>query len=313
MEIVQFKKALFIENDWSLDEGAQMHRLKKELEKEGVICDFVGRAFQNLDKIERLLDDCDAVICASTFLYTDQIIGIVRLLKDCKSKVVIIGNYSGYNLSRVLKGFVKNENDLMHFDHHKVYEMVHYLIDDDTWLKPYDMSQYRINAAEEARLIQEKYNNIPRTGKKIIIRKIQPGIGKQWATLKEGDVVDQLEYGINDPRPGRGVWVWGASEPVKLVNDDFHDEWAFHEPKARDLAVWIGKATGDINEVPPEIIREIELWIQNNASPVKTSDGDRWFWITETVDILKIPRRHYRTLFNSFLTEYGKRYHFFKE
>lgn len=75
-----------------------------------------------------------------------------------------------------------------------------------------------------------KNKSFKKTGYKIKIKNIIAQ-GAQWSTLKEGDIVDELECSEIDPNPSRGVWVMGKDEPVKLLNDSGYDEFEYSENK----------------------------------------------------------------------------------
>lgn len=78
------------------------------------------------------------------------------------------------------------------------------------------IQQIRFDNKETLKIREESKNNP--TGIKVKILACNAN-GREFEDIKIGSIVDTLDMSLLDPNPSRGVWIWGKTEPVKLVND----------------------------------------------------------------------------------------------
>lgn len=314
MKLPAIKKALFLDNEhW--ENNNILDDLIDDLKENNIECEIFDRAHLRLNEIGEKIAWCDSIFFFSTFLYPEQIEKFYKLLMAIPPKHIFGKASNGdlaYNLERV---FSKEQlNDL---SKHQVYDMNHLrIIGDHNWFTEIDMSIYGKEIKAEKEEDNAFRKGIRKTGRKIIIKKIQAG-GGPWSILKEGSVVDELdpitcEQHYNGGRAyKRGVWVMAKDTPVKLINDNGYDEWEFENPGCKELTIEFFSRAGKLDQT--ELMATVQLWINNCTSPLILSGTDRWEWCDNLCNTLGLERRGNRTYFDEKLEAYGKKHYYFKE
>ncbi len=314
-QINEIKHALFLENEyWRNDQLINQFYLW--LKGNGITCTIIDRASNRKDEIVAALPKIDAIFFQSTFIYRHEVKGIGDLLKACPKPLMVFGMSSDGTLQNKIEALWSIE-ELAKMSHHKVFELLHvYPQDGGDWCKEIDMKQYK---AEWERLELErihKNHNMPKTGNKVLIKQLQ-AFGGQWANLKEGDIVDELDCRSIDKNPHRGIWVMGVGEPVKLLNSDGYEEWEFHVPTYRALTKEFfargNRANAEYNKEYSALFDLLSEWIRKCSSEFQTSDIELWEWCDNICKTVGVERRGNRRYFERRLKEYRMRYHAFRE
>lgn len=320
-DISTLKHVLFLENEfWREDQ--LINNLYNWFVENDIECTIIDRASHRKDEIVELLPTIDCIAFQSTFLYEDEVKGVGDLLKKMPKPLTVFGLPTGdqgleYFLERIWE-----VEELAKMSHHNVYELEHVFFDksddiaaDYQWCRKVDMLAYK---TEWERLEHErvtKNKNMPKTGNKVLIKQLQ-ACGGQWANLKEGDIVDELNCSSIDENPARGIWVMGVDESVKLLNSDGYEEWEFHEPNYLALTKEFF-ARGDRANAATNKYRGLFAamagWIRNCSSELQTSDAQLWDWCDQICTSVGVERRGNRRYFERRLKEYRKRFHYFKE
>lgn len=256
------------------------------------------------EEIYKAMMWADEIWFQSTFIYLDQIYGMGKLLLKLPSKVVKIQNLSSKTILYHIEDLFSLEESAT-LDKHKIYQIN--FLEDDILI---DLSCFRAEIDEQERLKKEHYDNLLPTGRKVIIGNVQT-VGKEWSLLKEGDVVDEIDNSEQDPSPGRGIWVRGLTEPVKLLNEDQRQEFTFETISAMALAIEFASFKG--TKVNSDVI-ELLMWrINSIKSEIEHETCTLWDFCTQVCDYLKIERRYYRYFIEQKMIKYHEKYNFFAE
>lgn len=311
-----YKKVLILENEhWNDNDSTQLHSLYKDLKKDPTIefkiIDHAGGRDKN-EIVESLLW-CDVLLFASTFLYQSDVKGLGDLLM----KIPITKNVIGYAMSnKSLQQHIEDTwglKELAQMSHHKVFELVWFDEDllefSENPFKEIDLIQYKTqwDKEEEERIF--KNHNMPKTGRKIRIGKIQAS-GPQWSLLKEGDVVDELDCSSIDERPSRGAWVMGKDEPVKLLNDSGYEEYQYDDLTAEGLTLEFFSRGSAKNRT--DLMETLQLWIYKSVG-CQLDDTELWEWCDNICNLVGVERRGNRHYFESRLKEYRQKHLYFRE
>jgi hypothetical protein len=187
-----------------------------------------------------------------------QVVEIFRTISKMRSKSVYIQNY---DVKKQLSDHLGDEL-LFRSRKHSIYKIYDSFSSEK---EPLDFSESianhlakiqkkRIEMSELRKLKMEAKTNP--TGIKVRILACNAN-SREFNALPIGSVVDVLDCSQFDPNPSRGVWVWGLTEPVKLINDCGLQEYEIinqkiDPEKVLDLAF---KQSG----VSPSNFSEIEL------------------------------------------------------
>jgi len=310
-----YKKVLILENEWWDENDTSEFNYFYKFVKEDSSIEFkiIDRAAsKDKNEIVQALLWVDVLMFASTFLYESDVKGLGDLLmKIPVSKHVIGYPVSNKNLQQHIEQIWEVE-ELSKMSHHKVFELVQtlpILMDEYPPLLEIDMVQYKNEweKQEEERIYKNK--NIPKTGRKIRIGKLN-AFGEQWSLLKEGDIVDELDCSSIDPNPSRGAWVMGKDEPVKLLNDDGYEEYQYEDLTAKALTLEFFSRGSSKNKT--DLMETLELWIYKSVGG-NLDDAELWDWCDNICDLVGVERRNNRCYFEKRLKEYRTKHFFFKE
>lgn len=315
-DIKTLNHVLFLENEFWRDDQL-INELYEWFVENNITCTIIDRASHRKDEIRTLLPQIDCIAFQSTFLYEDEVKGVGDLLKNMPKPLTVFGLPTGDEGLEYFIERIWNVSELAQMSHHNVYELEHILFrkfddfDDFTWCRKVDMSAYK---KEWERLEHErvtKNKNMPKTGNKVLIKKIQ-AFGKQWSNLKEGDVVDELDCSSIDTNPTRGIWVMGLDEPVKLLNSDGYEEWEFKDPSYKALTREFF-ARGNRADANDSLFWAMAEWIRKCSSELKTSDSELWEWCDDICTSVGVERRGNRRYFERRLKEYRSKHTYFCE
>jgi hypothetical protein len=315
-ELITTKHVLFLENEY-WGRGVMVGDLYDHLVGLGIKCTIIDNAANRKDEIIPLLSSIDTVCFESTFLYGNEIKGIGNLLKKCPKPLLVFGCVIGGNTSLKTKiESLWSLTELIEMSHHRVFEMDPCfnvgLLDEGEWYKEIDMSQYKaeFDLLEAERINKNK--SMPKTGNKVLIKTLQY-FGTQLANIKPGDVVDELDCSSIDKKPNRGIWVMGVDEPVKLLNSDGYDEWEYFEPSYLALTKELYARTNQANCFDVEDNAVVLLMAEFIRGCGGLSETELWSWTDVMCDAIGVGRRGHRNQLYKRLTEYGKRFKYFKE
>lgn len=125
--------------------------------------------------------------------------------------------------------------------------------------------------------------------------------GKAFENLPIGEVVDELDMSMFEAQDGgRGLWIWGNGEPIKLVNDTGFKEFELVISNIDDLFEMIDKDCGaNIKGLKRIEIKGLETMVND---PDETPHSIANFICEE----IGIPKRHNRQVINNLVAQYKK-------
>lgn len=211
------EKILVLENEHSLDDSIQV-MLDKLLKShpDYQVQYLYGTKHRMRSEIAELISWCTMIFSDTTLTDYNQNSQMIDLLASIKSskKVCLVH----YQLKKALDQFMQPK-DYWSIRQHKIYE-----VERGPWN---DFKMYDINIDTETSEYQQFIDNEKTirdniknktTGRKIEILDIV-AFNSEFNNLKKGMIVDELDASEIDPNPKRGIWVWGVTEPVKLLNE----------------------------------------------------------------------------------------------
>lgn len=232
-------KILHLENDHKASESGALINWLKDQNAE---VKFIGRAYNSGEEIAKNINWCDILAFSSTFHYMPEIQSLLtKVLLPIRKKpmTIVINGYQAPKriadlvddlamewVSKFDKGgenigyYELNESkadEIAHsMRHFELIEVIDYFGN----TSPITTLNDRIDRHAKKMAFELEYKktaiNRP-TGRTVKIGNLFSVVGKEWETLKEGDIVAELDMSKIDPSPGWGIWVMGATEPVKLI------------------------------------------------------------------------------------------------
>lgn len=301
---ITIKNIVILENDRIEDGNRIMMMVNRLQDKPNII--ILDRLMYNReqDEIFAAILKSDTVGVQTTFLHTNQIKGFAKMFaKISEPKQIVFA----YKESKEKLIDILTSEELYNVRHHNIYYT-------DGYDKPVVMNfsdihkQYEIELAEKAKELLAIKDN--KTGVKIRVTNIQAN-SKPFEGIKPGDILDVIDNSKNDPRPGRGIWVWGNGEPVKLLKEDGYNEYEFYSNELYSSENNVkGEVAGLSIEEQILLIVNKDLNILNigkikgcielhNESPM-TNFGNL------VCDMLEIERRGHRSQINAIYETYLK-------
>lgn len=251
---------------------------------------------QKKKNVIEALKACDVIMFETTWLHINDMYPFFKILAELPKKIIYIHSLSNPVLYHLKESFSRDE--LISIDRHEIYEVSSWY---DNKTKLIDLSIFR----KEKETEQKKFQGLSKTGFKIRIGKVLAQ-GPAFSTLKEGEVVDELDCSHMDERPGWGVWVMGNKEPVKLINSDDYEEFYFEDLKAEAIIREIASKSSLKN--PLESVPLLTRYL--NRLPLE----DSHFGVQYILDFYKVPRRKWRSHYEQRFIEYRNKYkHFFEK
>lgn len=306
-------KVLIIENDGRLPDNVK--RILAKL-KPDEVREFTN--FQYCDKTDfpAALMACDTILIETTLIHKYQVDEMVALMAKVPSKQII---FTWEDTVKELFEYLENEDDIVKIAHHKIGYYAH-TFDIEDGKQPVNYTtlfadnaaivgeRLRIAAEELAtRLAKEQaYRDTAQTrptGQMVLIKTVMAS-GKQWSTLKEGSIVPALDMSEQDERANRGVWVWGLTEPVKLLNDTGYNEYelvADENTSMREIALEILKIV-DLFDPKEKDVFSVIGFIE--AALAEDDKAAQLHWcLTAWLDDNDIPRRGNRNKIETYLNK----------
>ena len=240
------RKLLVIEVDNTINkkDHRMIHSLMENYQGEVV---SITNAANKIDEIKEQLPLCDD-FAFQTFFIQESYYMVEPLLKFLMKIKKPLNIYIGYDerledkLVSIIRDCFKPKKESYHFTdnkidvvdqvfhsikHHNIFRMKHDYVKNKNDIMIVDFSQF-INRYENRLKIEKEYESSRKyalTGQKVKIKNTSNLTGDAWSNLKEGDIVDVIDCKKIDPRPNRGVWVWGNGEPVKILNENPYNEY----------------------------------------------------------------------------------------
>jgi|SRR6185369_1189173 len=235
-------KILHVEADIKVKPEQPASRWVKREKRKGAEVKVITNVYNNGQELAKLINWCDVLIFNTTFVYMAS---IQKLLTDVLIKYrkeplrIIIDNYEvEKNIKLIVEDLsyvwvqkwnkTKGEDDGYHELDPKKYDALAYSmrlfeiiqLKGDNEFIPITFLTPAIKREEKRLAWESEYKskapNRP-TGRKIKIGDLRSVVGKEWDKLNQGDIVDEIDMSKLDPRKGWGIWVMGATEPVKLI------------------------------------------------------------------------------------------------
>ena len=311
-EIQSIKKALFIENEDFLEgmKGTTIFSVYERLKELGIECKVIDHATQHKEEVFKESMCSDAIFFSSTFLRFDEVKSIGDLFSKIKEPKMIFGHVmAGRDLVVEIED-IWNLEELNSMSHHRVFEIHERFISEDDAITEIPMSVYSEHTKKEEAERIERNKGFKKTGFRVKILDLQAN-GKAFSNLRRDDVVDELDSSSIDPNPGRGIWVMGNGEPVKLLNSDGYNEWTYETLKSESLAKeFLSRGNRWNNR---SSFNSLHAWINNCSGKHDLTHGDIWNWADEICVLAGVERRGNRNFFYTRLLEYRKQYNYFKE
>lgn len=246
---------------------------------------------------------CDTILTQTTLVYKYQVDNMVELMAKIKEPKQIIFYWK--STVEELFDYLKDDDSIATIDHHQIgywgYDIKEKvkIINSDLFKQRAAEVRFRLEQEAEVKRLKEesekKYRDEAinrKTGQKVLINRVLAS-GNAFSTLVPNTIVDVLDMSEQDPRPNRGIWVWGNGEPVKLVNDSGYYEYELLTNDIRDVALEILKIAEIEEPTQTDIFAVIgmieESKLVGNFS-TKLHDN-----ITDWLDGKDLPRRGYRT------------------
>lgn len=309
-------KLLIIENDGRVpNEVRRIERKLNATETKEIT------AFQSADRKEvfAAVMWCDVLLVQTTLVYKYQVDEMVELMSKIPDSKQIIFTWDG-TVTDLYK-YLEDDEDIVKIAHHKIgYFPDIYQIEDGWQDAIHNTSLFADKAAivaetirireeeKQARLAREKaYRDAGQsrpTGQKVLIKTIQAN-GKQWSTLKAGDVVPAVDMSEQDNNPNRGIWVWGLDEPVKLLNDNGYDEYELvtsDETPLRDIALEVLKMVNCF-EIKEKDVYGVIGFIEDALTDTDNKSAQLHWNITAWLDDNDLPRRGNRNKIEIYLNK----------
>ena len=257
------KILLAVENDREIT-NADQHRLKKFMRKfNGEVREMTSLFQKSSEEIFKAVNEATDIACQTVFVQQshDMLFEMARILSkipESKNIWIAYGNDLEEKLRRELsdKEFYAIKQHNIHYIGNNWNEDgkdISKLIDFSDIV---EREQHRldeiIRIAKELRLHKLSLEtNI--TGRKVKIKSVEAN-SPEFKNLIEGSIVDEIDASSIDPSPNRGIWVWGITEPVKLLNEGPYREYEVLVENDLVSAVdeilqRVGKPTGSMRDI----------------------------------------------------------------
>lgn len=211
------EKILVLENDHYINESIQDMLGKLMVSHPDYEIQYLyGAKHRHKSELAELIQWCTMIFADTTLTEWGQNSQMIEMLSNTKQpkKVCLVH----YELKKALDQFMENK-DYWSIKQHSIFEVERgpwddfkmYPINIDT-----ETSEYQ-QFIDNEKAIRDNIKNKP-TGQKVKILDIV-AFNPQFNSLKKGMVVDVIDASEIDENPKRGLWVWGVSEPVKLLRE----------------------------------------------------------------------------------------------
>lgn len=214
-----------LENDHCLNDDIQVMLDKLMVRHPDYEIQYLyGAKYRHKTELAELINWCTIIFADTTLTEYSQNHQLIELLSFIKSpkKVFLVH----YELKKALDQFMQPK-DYWSIRQHKIFE-----VERGPWN---DFKMYDINIDTETSEYQQFIDNEKnirdniknkKTGQKVEILDIV-AFNEEFNNLKKGMIVDVIDASEIDPNPKRGIWVWGVTEPVKLLRERNAMEFKF--------------------------------------------------------------------------------------
>lgn len=303
------KKVLVLENEFVRKEDAVSSVIEMFKEKGCEITIIEQAHIKDKAVLLNAITSADTLLFQTTWLRTDELSMFGQLLAIANPLEIYAISLCSKSLEDNIE-YTFGVEVLAQLTKHKLFDVKRWHHDED-WVREVNLNAYKEQVEEKKRKEQELYKGLSTTGYKIKIKKIQ-ATGSQFSNLKEGDIVEELDYSAHDKDTNRGIWVMGNGEPVKLLNSDGYDEFEFAENKCFALARDFYARGNRLNK--KDGITLLAQFI-NGYLQKSINDGERsqWDFADEVCTMVGVERRGNRSYIDTRLTAYLKQYQYFTE
>ena len=220
------KRLLLLENDVKIEKVR--HRFVFNFAKEfiekytnGEVVHMSNLRTIDSKKIFEEFNNCTDIAFQSSLVNGSeyQVEGYLRMLMRIETPINLTLRYLGGDIKEwIVKLF--EPKDLVKLSQHNFFELKRMYSEDDIDNPSFDFSEETKEYLEQKRIEKEYRNSAEErpTGRKIKVFGCSAN-GKQFENLPIGEIVDELDMSMLDPNVGRGVWIMGNGEPIKLIND----------------------------------------------------------------------------------------------
>ena len=333
------KNILVIENE-NIDDD--IRRFVSTLEDENsktYIFEHLRFIPKNVEKLKECLKTVviTDIIFKTTWLYKDITFELYKLISKLPQSLNIwslTDNSVSCNILSSISINTRQEyNNYISMQRHNIYNycMVEpikeeWILNDvilDEFLEKIEQKEYEQESIEkEKSLLKAELESIMKFPTKEYVQIVDiKDFGSEWSNLKKDDIVPILKTPSTDSSPLWGVWVAGKTEPVKLLNSDFQQEYIYLGIKKENEQF---KLTA--NGIAKEIVSCVRntglnrnsmiamLTVKINRKLDFENDDTLHSWITrEILDFANVPRRFYRNHFKNQLEKYYKNHTYFRE
>jgi hypothetical protein len=305
-------KVLVLENEW-LHKEDLVNILIQDFKEQGHEIIIIENAVrQDRDEVIKAMASADILVFQTTWLRTHEVEPLGKLLVAMKPMEIYAISLCSHSIYHNLENTFDVET-LAKLSKHKLFDVqqAHRSLRDENWAVEVDLKRYQKQLDDAEAKRQKLYKGLKPTGFKIRIKKLQ-AFGNAWANLKEGDIVDALDYSKHDPNKGRGVWVMGNGEPVKLLNSDGYDEFEYADNKCFALATDFYTRGNKADKASG--IRLLAQYINGYLSrDIENGEKTLWDFCDEVCNLVGVERRGNRHYFETRLSAYLKDHKYFCE
>lgn len=295
------KNVLVLENEF-IQSDDMVNRIIEKFREEGDNIVIIEQAYQQpKETLVQAILAADKLLFQTTWLRTEQLSPFGNLLAIAKPLEIYAISICSHTLEHNLEKTFEVEI-LAKLSKHKLFDVVDRWGEKENWVREVNLDVYQEKLDKEEEERQNLYKGLKKTGFKILIKTIQAH-GKQWSNLKEGDIVEELDYSEHDPNPKRGVWVMGNGEPVKLLNSDGYDEFEFADDKCFALAhdFFARGNARDQKDLIILVAQYINGYLQRD---IRTGEKTLWDFCDELCNTVGVERRGNRRYFETRLKRY---------
>ena len=282
------KTLVVLENDMTLD-GLPSSFLEIIEEYDGDVVLLTNLKHRDSYEIAQNFILATDIICYSMLVNGSeyQLISIAKILSTIKTPINIFLKFHKSvkeELTTKLTGKI-----LVKINHHNIFEIGH--CGEKTKV---DLSDAIVDEVEKL--------NYTLSAKKRVLGKAKilscNASGSEFNALPIGEVVDVLDMSKLDKSPNRGIWVWGLTEPVKLLNENGMHEYEIVVTDNADIVSSVLQTvTFDKNALNEEKLKLITYLINDPELSNLSKAHD-------ICDILDIPRRMNRQNLNNLLNRF---------
>ncbi len=307
------KTLLILENDWEIKRGRHDYVINFKEQWDGDVIELTGLKTKSEEEIYKAVMQCSTIAVQTCFVNgsDSQFIYMLNMLSKIKDSKDIYIYLMGEELEEY---FLKNLEDKEFYaiKQHNIWEMSDGR--EYEWSKPHRLLDFSepvnrhaeiLRIAEEQRKLEEEYTQSAKarpTGRKVKILGCTAS-GEEFKSLPIGEIVEELDMSHTDPNKTRGVWVWGKTEAVKLINDSGILEYEIvSELTAEDVLDEIGKSTdAKLNLLNGIQYKGLIVLIKNREEEAQT--------IAQYIcDELNIERRKNRSRIKELITKYNNQF-----